>query len=100
MVAVYNSETDFLSERIYYKSRIKADKLNMQELLIDLPSGEYAIAVFQDLNSDLVLNKSIFGFPLEPYGFSGNPNNLFRAPHWHETMLKIENDERIRITMD
>ena len=34
-------------------------------------SGEYAIAVFQDLNENEKLDKNFVGIPKEPYGFSG-----------------------------
>jgi uncharacterized protein (DUF2141 family) len=34
-------------------------------------SGEYAIAVIQDLNENEMLDKNFLGIPKEPYGFSG-----------------------------
>lgn len=34
-------------------------------------SGEYAIAVIQDLNENEKLDKNFLGIPKEPYGFSG-----------------------------
>jgi uncharacterized protein (DUF2141 family) len=40
------------------------------EISID-ESGEYAIAVFQDLNENEKLDKNFVGIPKEPYGFSG-----------------------------
>lgn len=41
--------------------------------LKDISSGSYAIAVFQDLNGDRLLNRNTKGTPIEGYGFSNNP---------------------------
>lgn len=35
-----------------------------------ISSGTYAIAIFQDLNSNATLDRNIIGTPTEPYGFS------------------------------
>jgi uncharacterized protein (DUF2141 family) len=37
----------------------------------NVESGEYAIAVIQDLNENEKLDKNFLGIPKEPYGFSG-----------------------------
>lgn len=100
MVAVYNCEDDFLSDRIYYKARIKAEGRKSQSHRLQLPSGEYAIAVYQDINSDNILNKTFLGIPKEPYGFSGKPYIKFRPPYWSDTALRIDKDERISISID
>ncbi len=45
------------------------------EMTVEIPnldSGEYAIAIIQDLNEDEMLDKNFLGIPKEPYGFSGN----------------------------
>jgi len=100
MVAVYNSEADFLSDRIYYKARLKVEGNKSQLHELELPTGQYAIAIYQDINSDNILNKTFLGIPKEPYGFSGKPYIKFRPPYWSDTVLKIDKDERIRISID
>jgi uncharacterized protein (DUF2141 family) len=100
MVAVYNSEDDFLSDRIYYKARLRVEGKKSQSHKLQLPNGEYAIAVYQDVNSDNILNKTFLGIPKEPYGFSGSPYIKFRPPYWSDTALRIDKDERIRISID
>jgi uncharacterized protein (DUF2141 family) len=45
------------------------------EMTVEIPnldSGEYAIAIIQDLNENEMLDKNFLGIPKEPYGFSGN----------------------------
>ncbi len=41
--------------------------------LKNMPSGSYALAVFQDMNGDRTLNHNAAGIPTEGYGFSNNP---------------------------
>jgi uncharacterized protein (DUF2141 family) len=45
-----------------------------EKMTVDIPnvkSGDYAIAVVQDLNENEKLDKNVLGIPQEPYGFSG-----------------------------
>jgi len=100
MVAVYNSEDDFLTERVFYRKRVKVKRKGTESFRMFLPPGEYAVAVYQDINSDRVLNKTIFGIPKEPYGFSGDPYIRFGAPNWSETSFRIDKDVRIRIQLN
>src|SRR6056297_931783 len=55
----------------------------------NIPPGEYAVTAFQDMNGDLYLNKTIFGAPKEPFGFSHNPTIRFSEPAFEECAFKI-----------
>lgn len=54
----------------------QADRLNFG----DLPTGRYAIQLYQDSNGNDRLDLSPRGIPLEPSGFSGNPSLLKGKP--------------------
>lgn len=54
----------------------------------DLPDGNYAIAVFQDINGNGKLDKNFFGVPTEPYGFSNNVKPLFSAPTFEDCQFR------------
>jgi uncharacterized protein (DUF2141 family) len=61
-----------------------------RELVIgDLPRGTLAVAVFQDLNRDGVLNQGAFGVPSEPYGFSNNARGAFGPPTFESAAFRI-----------
>ena len=45
------------------------DEMTVEISIVE--SGEYAIAVIQDLNENEKLDKNMPGIPKEPYGFSG-----------------------------
>lgn len=70
-VAVFTSPDNFPD------SQAAAQTLELASLASNLQanlsvSGTCAIAVFQDINGDGVLNKNRFGIPVEPCGFSNN----------------------------
>ena len=50
---------------------VPATEEGMMVEISNLESGEYAIAVIQDLNENEKLDKNFLGMPKEPYGFSG-----------------------------
>lgn len=63
----------------------------------DIPAGEYAIAVFQDLNENKNMERNFFGMPKEPYGFSTNfKAGIFSLPSYNKCKVKIdqENDRQ------
>ena len=55
----------------------------------NLDAGTYGIAVFQDLNTNEVLDKTSLGVPTEPYGFSNNARNRFRTPDFSEFAFDV-----------
>lgn len=57
--------------------------------LNDLSPGQYAIAVYHDVNGNGDLDKNIFGIPKEPYGFSQNPRAKWSAPSFSETAFVV-----------
>ncbi|MBK6978861.1 MAG: DUF2141 domain-containing protein [Cytophagaceae bacterium] len=64
------------------------------ELLLnitELPQGDYAIAVYHDLNGNFNLDKNVFGYPSEPFGFSKNFKPRFSAPDFNDCKISISN---------
>ena len=45
-----------------------------------LDPGDYAVALYQDVNSNGQIDKRLFGMPKEPYGFSNNVRPKFSTP--------------------
>jgi uncharacterized protein (DUF2141 family) len=42
----------------------------------DLPYGTYAVSLFHDINNNNILERAPIGYPIEPYGVSGNKQTL------------------------
>jgi uncharacterized protein (DUF2141 family) len=56
----------------------------------DLRPGEYAVAVFQDLNGNGRLDVTLGGASLEPWGMSNDPKRQDRRPpNWDDAKLEV-----------
>jgi uncharacterized protein (DUF2141 family) len=68
--------------------------------LTDVPCGDYAIKVFQDLDGDDKIGHNLVGMPTEPYGFSNDVFGMFGPPAWGEAKFVVASpDTRITITL-
>ena len=56
----------------------------------NLQPGQYAVAVFHDVNGDGVLNRGLMGIPREGFGFSNNPKILMGAPSFKRAALALD----------
>ena len=54
--------------------------------------GEYAIAIYQDLNDNRAFDKNFLGIPKEPFGMSRNPRYGRRAPKYEEVAFHVPAD--------
>ena len=88
-VAVFSEGSDFPNHEKAATTLTLPSKANLTEGSVDaLPSGKFALAVYQDLNNDGKLNRSNFGLPMEPYGFSNNARGQFGPPSFQAAMLE------------
>ena len=55
----------------------------------DLEPGEYAVAVYQDLNGNGRLDATVTRNPTEPWGISSNPRPKDRPPTWDEAKFTL-----------
>jgi uncharacterized protein (DUF2141 family) len=72
-VAVFEEghREEFPEGRHLYGAVVPAAKEKVTVAIANIPPGQYAVAVFQDLNENEKLDRNIFTKPKEPYGFSG-----------------------------
>jgi uncharacterized protein (DUF2141 family) len=64
-------------------------KSSVFEKTFDVEPGEYAIAVYHDLNANGSLDKRMFGIPKEPYGFSNNFRPTMSAPKFGDCKVVV-----------
>jgi uncharacterized protein (DUF2141 family) len=83
---------EFKTVRIQRSSKVDSTTLY-------LPKGEYAIALFHDINNDGVCNRKFMRIPKEPYGFSNNIKPIFRAPSFEEAKIKLFSSKDISIRL-
>lgn len=91
-VLIFTKEDGFPEEP---KKALKALSLPISNLsakvtIENLPSGNYAISVFHDEDSDGQMKKNNFGFPLDSYGFSNNPTLYFGPPSFSKCAVPVK----------
>lgn len=58
-----------------------------------LQPGNYAVAVFHDVNKDGVLNQNRLGIPTERFGFSNNPRIFAGPPKFSDSTILLAGQE-------
>lgn len=85
-VMVYDEQDDLRQRATVYVKSFAPQQL-MQGIIIDaLPSGNYAVFVFQDNDSNYYLTIGQDGMPIERFGYSNNPL-LTGAPQMKDVMF-------------
>jgi uncharacterized protein (DUF2141 family) len=63
----------------------------------DLPSGDYAVVVLHDENSNMKLDRNWLGMPKEQWGMSNNPHVFLSAPSFDSARFTLAADEQLHI---
>ncbi|MEZ4900474.1 MAG: DUF2141 domain-containing protein [Spirosomataceae bacterium] len=58
--------------------------------VIKLPPGQYAMALYHDINDNLKLDKNMVGIPKEPFGFSNNYRPVFSGPKFEDCIFEVK----------
>ncbi len=99
-IAVFNKSESFPKVGGEYKlSQFKISEGKSTFTIKDLPSGEYAIAIHHDENSDGKMNTNMIGIPKEGYAFSKNFKPKFSAPTFSDCAIQIDSDQKMRVKM-
>lgn len=54
-----------------------------------LAAGNYAVAVFHDINGDSTLNRNLIGIPTEGFGFTNNPTIRTTPPKFNDSAVLV-----------
>lgn len=65
----------------------------------NLKVGNYAVALFHDVNSDGKLNRNALGIPTEEFGFSQNPAIITGAPKFADSAVLVAGSTNIQIQL-
>ncbi len=92
-VAVYKGAKNFNKEPDYAfafsKEQLKNGQLNCQ---FQLPVGNYAFCILDDLDANNEMDFNLIGIPKEGFGFSNNAKiRFFKAPSFEDCKVKVEN---------
>lgn len=81
MVAVYSSADTFLKKPLTGATAKAVQGANTL-VIKDLPEGEYAYAVYHDLNLNGKMDSNMMGIPTEDYAFSNNALGKMGPPSY------------------
>ena len=97
-VCVTDQKDDFLKSCAFSKIvTVENDTVSLK--IENIEKGNYAVSVYHDENNSGILETGgVFGIPLEPYGFSNNPNMTF-GPSYKKSVFKMASDKNIRIKL-
>lgn len=88
-IAVFSASDRFPDHQTAAKKIVVESRSEVaQEALTELPAGPVAIAAYQDLNNDGILNRSSFGIPSEPYGFSNDARGQMGPPKFADAAVE------------
>ncbi len=99
-VAVYNSPETYMSiEKAAFREIVPVEKEVHSVIIKDVPEGEYAIAIFQDLNGNEKLDTRGMGIPKEPFGFSNDARGKTGPPKFKNAKFSFPAENDIHITL-
>ncbi|UOG74530.1 DUF2141 domain-containing protein [Hymenobacter tibetensis] len=92
----YNVRDKFLQHGGYAFMRVIQPGGQQQITLpINLPNGEWAVAITQDTNNNDKLDKNFVGIPTEPYAFSNNVRPKLAAPDFNECKFVVNGPGKV-----
>lgn len=88
-IAVFTSPAQFPDHQsALAKSVLPSSAATIQGEIDGISAGPVALAVYQDLNNDGELNRSSFGIPVEPYGFSNDARGQMGPPSFTDAQVQ------------
>lgn len=94
LVGIYQNQQTFRKIKKVYKYTVKKVGGNEEVVVLkNIPTGTYAIAIFQDFNGNKKFDYNFFGIPKEPFGFSTNFKVTRRAPKYREVTFEHESGD-------
>jgi uncharacterized protein (DUF2141 family) len=92
----YNVKENFLKRGSYTMLKyVKPAGNNQISLPVDLPNGEWAVALTQDMNDNDLVDKNFLGIPTEPYAFSNNVRPTLAAPAFDECKFLVNGATKV-----
>lgn len=93
LVSLFNQSEGWLRKGLAV-SKVTAEVGSVKVTFTGLPEGDYALSVFQDLNSNKKLDANAVGMPIEPYGFSNDAPGNFGPPSFEQAKVKLGTENK------
>jgi uncharacterized protein (DUF2141 family) len=84
-IGLFHNNDGFPDKGKEYKGVfVKAKNGTLNYTFTEIPTGDYAIAIFHDSNENGKLDKNLLGIPKEGYGFSEDATAIMSTPAFEE----------------
>ena len=90
MIAVYDSAQGWTAGKAVRVAVASASDAEPSAKISALPTGTYAVRVFQDIDGDGKMSRNPFGLPTEPYGFSRDAMGAMGPPTFDDAAFQVK----------
>lgn len=96
-VSLYDKEANFeANENALKRQKVNVDKTTMSVNFGDLPTGEYAVKAYQDVNDNGKIDFTTMGPPSEPFGSSSKSKEL--APStYKDAKFTLDKNQQVEV---
>jgi len=99
-LGLYDKKLGFLKEdAAFANAKVKATGNKVSYTFKNLPVGEYAVAVYQDVNNNGKCDRNMIGYPTEGFGFSKNYRPKLSAPTFNEVKIAVKQSTKASISL-
>jgi len=99
-LSLYDSEKDWMfTDSAYRKVRATVTGEVETFTIRNLPQGEYALAVYQDLNENESMDETEMKIPKEPFGFSNNPKGLRGPASFEQARFSFQGNDTLTVEL-
>lgn len=101
LLSLYNGEKGFPYQNTSSIKQfvVQPNQGKVTLVVKDLPPGEYAFALFHDVDGNGKLSTNFLGIPKEGYAFSNNAFNRFGVPKYKDASFLLRSDVSQKITL-
>jgi uncharacterized protein (DUF2141 family) len=97
---LYNDSDKFpIVGETFQVVRVEAFGNSQKYTFKSLPKGEYAVAIYQDENSNDKCDKNFLGIPIEPYAFSKDIRPKLSAPSFKDCSFLLNESKTVSIKL-
>jgi uncharacterized protein (DUF2141 family) len=98
MVGLFNSSETF-TKKAWKGEKSKAKPGTIRVIFHDIPSGNYAVSAYHDVNENGKLDMNFLGIPKEGFGFSNDAMGTFGPPSFEKAMIKTPTSGPVSLKM-
>lgn len=92
----YNVRESFLKPKQYaFVKVVRPGGQDRIMLPVELPYGDWAVAITQDTNNNDKLDKNMMGIPTEPFAFSNNVRPRFAPPEFDDCKFTVDGPGKV-----